>query len=138
MTQGCLSPITVPTASPLRSPIPPNALPPHDPAEQTTRGGDRGAAATVNPLSTAIIPLLPKQPQNQDASVPDEEEWEIVRIVDKRWTENGYEYQVCWEKTWLLESELRNAQQLLQQLEAKYHAQQGGKRGRLVSINKGR
>ena len=115
-THGCLSPLTItfPTASPLDHPISLNVLSSRDPVEQTIRRGDHGAAATVNPL-------LPKQPQNQDASVPDEEEWEIVRIVDKRWTENGYEYQVCWEKTWLLESELGNAQQLLQQFEAKYH-----------------
>ena len=135
-TQGCLSPITVPTAFPLDRPISLNVLSSHGPVEQTTRGGDRWAA-TVNPLSTPIIPLLPKQPQNQDALVPDEEEWEIVRIVDKRWTENGYEYQVCWEKTWLLESELGNAQQLLQQFEAKHHAQRGGKRGRPLCIDKG-
>ena len=48
------------------------------------RGGDRGAAATVNLLSTAVIPLFSEQPQNQDASVSNEEEWEIVMIVDKR------------------------------------------------------
>ena len=95
-THGCLSPLTItePTASTLGRPISLNVLSSRDPAEQAIRGGDRGAAATVNPLSTAVIPLLPEQPQNQDASVPDEEEWEIVRIVDKRWTENGYEYQV--------------------------------------------
>lgn len=139
-THGCLSPLTIaePTASPLDRPISLNVLSSRDPVEQAIHGGDRGAAATVNPLSTAVIPLLPEQPQNQDASVPDEEEWEIVRIVDKRWTENGYEYQVCWEKTWLLESELGNAQQLLQQFEAKYQAQQGGKRGRPVCTDKDR
>lgn len=115
-----------------------NVLPSRDSVEQAIHGGDRGAAATVNPLSTAVIPLLPEQPQNQDASIPNEDEWEIVRIVDKRWTENGYEYQVCWEKSWLLESELENAQQLLQQFEAKYHAQRGGKRGRPVCTDKGR
>ena len=139
-TYGCLGPltITVPTASPLDHPISLNVLSSRDPVEQTIRKGDHGAAATVNPLGTAVIPLLPRQPQNQHASVPDEEEWEIVKIVDKRWTENGYEYQVCWEKTWLLESELGNAQQLLQQFEAKYHAQRGGKRGRPVCTDKGR
>ena len=139
-THGCLSPLTTaePTASPLDRPISLNVVSSRDSVEQIIRGGDRGTTATVNPLSTAVISLLPKQPQNQDASVPDEEEWEIVRIVDKRWTENGYEYQVCWEKTWLLESELGNAQQLLQQFEAKYHAQREGKRGRPICTDKGR
>lgn len=137
---GCLSPliITEPTASPLDRPISFNVLSSRDPVEQAIRGGDRGAAAIINPLSTAVIQFLPEQPQNQDASVSDEEEWEILRIVDKRWTENGYEYQVCWEKTWLLESELGNAQQLLQQFEAKHHAQRGGKRERPVCTDKNR
>lgn len=139
-TYGCLGPLTItePVASPLDRPVSLNALSSRDSVEQAIRGDDRGAAATVNLLSTAVISLLPEQPQNQDASVPDKEEWEIVRIVDKRWTENGYEYQVCWEKTWLLESELGNAQQLLKQFEAKHHAQRGGKRGRLMSTDKDR
>lgn len=116
-----------------------NYLSSRDPVEQTIRGDDREAAvATVNPLSTPIIPPLPKQLQNQDASVLDEEEWKIVKIVDKGWTENGYEYQMCWKKTWLLENELRNAQQLLQQFEAKYHAQRREKRRRPICADKNR
>ena len=85
-THDCLSPLTIAesTVFPLDRPISLNVLSSRDPVEQAIRGGDRGAAATVNSLSTAVIPLLPEQPQNQDASVPDEEEWEIVKIVDKR------------------------------------------------------
>ena len=85
-THDCLSSriITEHTASPFDRPISLNVLSSRNPVEQAIRGGDRGAAATVNSLSTAVIPLLPEQPQNQDASVPDEEEWEIVKIVDKR------------------------------------------------------
>ena len=138
MTQNCLSFITVSFAFSFDGSILFNALPPRDPVEQTTREGDREAAATVNSLSIAIIPLLPKQPQNQDASVPDEKEWKIVKIIDKKWTENGYEYQMCWKKTWLLENELENAQQLLQQFETKYHAQRKNKQRRPVCINKNR
>jgi len=67
-----------------------------------------------------------------------EEEWEIVSIVDKRWTERGYGYKVCWEKTWLLESELGNAQELLRDFEAQGGAQRGRKRGRPAGANKGR
>lgn len=140
-THSCLSPLTITKhiASPLDRSISLNVALYRDPVEQTVREGDCGAAATVNPLSvTAAISPLPEQSQDQGASVLDEEEWEIIRIADKRWTENGYEYQVCWEKTWLLESELRNAQQLLQQFEAKHKAQRGGKRGRPARADNGR
>lgn len=128
----CLSPLTItePIASSFDRPISLNVALYRDPVEQTIREGDCRAAATINPLRvTAAIPPLPEQSQDQGASVSDEEEWEIIRIFDKRWTENGYEYQVCWEKTWLLESELGNGQQLLQQFEAKHQARQGDKRG---------
>jgi len=43
---------------------------------------------------------------------------------------------VYWEETWLLESELGNAQELLRQFEAKRQAQRGGKRGRPVRAEK--
>ena len=95
---GCLSPLNIaePTAFPLDRPISLNAVSSCDPVEQIIREGDREAAvAIIDLLSIFVIPPLPKQLQNQDASVSDEEEWEIVRIVDKKWTENGYEYQVC-------------------------------------------
>lgn len=54
-THGCLGPLTIaePTASLLDRPISFNVFSSRDPIEQTIRGGDRGAAATVNPLSTA-------------------------------------------------------------------------------------
>ena len=45
MTQGFLSPINVPTASPLDWPTFLNVLSPRDPVEQTTRGGDRDREA---------------------------------------------------------------------------------------------
>lgn len=93
-THHCLSPLTIaePTASPLDRPISLNVLSSRDSVKQAIHGGNRGAAATVNPLSTAVILLFPEQPQNQDALIPNEDEWEIVRIVDKIWTENGDEY----------------------------------------------
>lgn len=128
----CLSPLTItePIASSFDRQISLNVALYRDPVEQTICEGDYRAAATVNPLRvTAAIPPLPEQSQDQGASVSDEEEWEIIRIVDKRWTENGYEYQECWEKSWLLESELGNGQQLLQQFEANHQAQRGDKRG---------
>lgn len=66
------------------------------------------------------------------------EEWEIVKIVDKRWTGRGSEYKVCWEETWLLESELGNAQELLREFEMKHQAQRRGKQGRPARADKGR
>ncbi len=62
----------------------------------------------------------------------------IVRIVDKRRGEKGYEYQVCWKRTWLRECELRNAQELLWESDAKRQAQRGGKRRRPAHTDKGR
>jgi len=53
-----------------------------------------------------VTPPLPKQSQDQGGSALDEEEWEIVRIVGKRRREKGYEYKVCWKKTWLPKYEL--------------------------------
>ena len=68
----------------------------------------------------------------------EEQEWEIIRILGKRRTREGQEYKVCWKNTWLLESELGNAQGLLQQFKAKHQAQRGGKRGRPARADKGR
>ena len=143
-THGCLSPnTTLPTTSSTTSSldrsISPSVALSCDRVKQTIRGGDRGAATTVYPLhAIAIIPRIPKQPEDRGASALDEEEWEIVRIVDKRWTESGYEYKVRWEETWLLESELGNEQELLRYFEAQGRAQRGRKRGRPAGADKGR
>ena len=132
-THGCLSPNTTsPTTSSTTSSLDRSISP-------TIRGGDRGAATTVFPLhAIAVTPRLPKQPEDRGASALDEEEWEIVRIVDKRWTGSGYEYKVRWEETWLLESELGNGQELLQYFEAQGRAQRGRKWGRPAGADKGR
>ena len=42
---------------------------------------------------------FPKQPQDQEGSISDEEEWKIVKIVGKRRTSEGYEYKTCWTNT---------------------------------------
>ncbi|KAL2048927.1 hypothetical protein ABVK25_010780 [Lepraria finkii] len=75
-----------------------------DRVEQAVRGDDCGTAAIVrSPHAIIVTPPLPEQPQDQGGSVLDEEEWEIIRIVGKRRRGKGYEYKVCWKKTWLLE-----------------------------------
>lgn len=135
-TQGCLSPPT--TTEPITEPTTsPSVAISRNLIKQAIRGGNRGTAATVHPPhAITVISPLPEQPQDQEASVLDEEEWEIVRIVDKRRTGKGYEYKVYWKRTCLLESELGNAQELLRQFEAKRQAQRGGKRRRLVRAEK--
>ena len=57
----------------------------------------------------------PKGRQGQRGLVLNRDEWEIERIVDKRHTRRGCEYKVRWQDTWLLGSELGNAQELIQQ-----------------------
>ena len=139
-TRDCLSPTTTgPTTSPFDRPISPSTALSHDRAEQAIRGGDRGAAVTVHPPhAITVTPPLPEQPQDQGSSALDEEEWEVVRIVGKRQRAKGYEYKVCWKKTWLPESELGNAQELLRQFEAQGRAQRARKRGRPARADKGR
>ena len=129
---GCLSPPTTePTTSPFNCPISPSVALSCDPVEQAISGGDCGAVATAHPPYATTVPLpLLEQYQDQGRSVLDEEEWGIARIVDKRQTEKGCEYQACWKRTWLREYELRNAQELLLGFKAKRQAQRGRKRGK--------
>jgi len=150
-THGCLSPttaestttpttepITEPTTSPIDRPASPRVALPQDRGTQAVPGDDHGATATVDPLGVAAaIPVSHEQPQDQGGSALDEEEWEIVRIVGKRRRGKGYEYKVCWKKTWLLEHELGNAQELLREFKAKRQAQRGGKRRRPAHTDKG-
>ncbi len=147
-THGCLSPATTtepntepttkPTTSPTDRPISPSVALPQDRGTQAVHGGDHGAIVTVDPLGVAATtPLFHERPQDQGGLVLDGEEWEIVRIVGKRRRGKGYEYKVYWKKTWLLERELGNAQELLREFEAKRQAQQGGKRGRPARADKG-
>jgi len=139
-THGCLSPTTTePTPSSLDRPISPSVALSCDRVEQSISGGDGGAAATVHPPHAITVPQpLPEQHQDQGGSALHEEEWEIVRIVGKRRRGKGYEYKVCWKRTWLLEHELGNAQELLREFEAKRQAQRGGKRRRPARAVKGR
>ena len=141
-THGCLSPsttgpITEPITSPFDRPISPSIALSHDRIEQAIRGGDRGIAATIYSLHVIIVlSSLVERPQDQGALTLDEEEWEIVKIVDKRRTRRGDKYKVCWKETWLFENELGNAQELLRKFEAKHQAQRGGKRGRPTPADK--
>ena len=66
------------------------------------------------------------------------EEWEIVRIVNKRRMRRGDKYKVCWKETWLLERELGNAQELLREFKSKYQAQRGRQTGKTGTCDKGR
>ena len=143
-THGCLNPgttgsTTEPTASPYDRPISSSIALSRGRIQQAIRGDDPGAAVTVHPPhAITLTPPLPEQPQDPGSSALGEEGWEIVRIVGKRRRGKGYEYKVCWKKTWLPESELGNAQELLREFEAKYQPQRGRKRGRPAGAVKGR
>ena len=144
-THGSLSPdattepIIEPTNSPFNRPISPSVALSCDPVEQATSGGDRGAAATVDPPhAITVTPPLPEQPEDHGASALDEEEWEIIKILDKRETLSGTEYMIRWKNTWLPKRELGNAQKLLREYEAKGRAQRGCKRGRPAGAGKDR
>ena len=132
-TRSCMSPPTTePTPTPINRPISSSVALCRD------LGGDGGITATVYPPHAITLPPpLVERPQDQGGSALNEEEWEIVRIVGKRRRGKGYEYKVCWKKTWLLERELGNAQELLWEFEAKHQAQRGGKRGRPARADKG-
>jgi hypothetical protein len=88
--------------------------------EQDVHRDDHGVAAAMGPSSAiTAIPLPPQQPSGQGGLAQDEEEeWEIKKILDRRWTERGYDYKVRWNDTWLPGRELVNTQDLLGAFEA--------------------
>jgi len=105
-----------PTTEPVDRPISPSAALP----QQICMGvgeGDFATAAVANSFSASPSPL--SQPSLAPTPAPEEEEWEIQKIVDKRRLGKGYEYKVRWKDTWLRKSELRNAQRLLGRFEAR-------------------
>jgi len=133
-THGCVNTrfATSPTTSPIDRPT---SL-----GGQTVHEGDHGAAAIVHPYSVTVdISHFPDRLRGQRDSLLDEEdEWEIVKIVGKRWTSSGYEYNVRWKDTWLPRSELGNAQELLQEFIVRGRAQRGRKRGQRARAEKSR
>ena len=62
----------------------------------------------------------PKGRQGQHGSVSHKEGWEIEKIVGKRCTSKGFEYKVRWQDTWLPESEVETALELMQQFEKEW------------------
>ena len=77
---------------------------------------DHEVAAAAQPPSASPPPL--SQPSPASTLVPEEEEWEIKKIVGKRRAGKGYEYRVRWKDTWLPRSDLGNARRLLREFEA--------------------
>ena len=91
----------------------------------------RTSAIVGSADAVTTIPLTPKQLQGQGSRAEvEEQEWEVIKILDKRKTRSGTEYRVRWKSTWLPGSELGSAQRLLREYEAKGRAQHGPKRGR--------
>lgn len=76
----------------------------------------------LNTCSLGTIANTPCLEPSQGQSYPtlhEGEEWEIVRILGKRWIGKSYEYRVRWRSTWLPKSALGNAQALLRDFEGK-------------------
>jgi len=138
-THGCLNSHTAtePTTSFLDCSTTPSIVLPQDRGERTVRGGDYGAAATIN-LSSVIAATSPSPEREgqRDLAQDEEEDWEIVKIVDKRWTRRGCEYMVRWKNTWMSDSELRNAARLVREFDAQVKGQRGGKRDRPARVRK--
>jgi hypothetical protein len=128
-TLGCLdaSSIPEPPIEPLDRSASTNVAPPQYLCARVSSEDDHAAAAVASPPS-ASTPPSPQQSQAR-TSILEEEEWEIRRIVGKRRAGKGYKYRVRWENTWLPESELRNAQRLLKELETRRRAQRGNRQG---------
>ena len=138
-THGCLNSHTAiePTTSFLDCSTTPGIVLSQDRGEQTVREDDYGAAATVNPSSViAATSPSPEQEGQRDLAQDKEEEWEIVKIVDKRWTRRGCEYMVRWKNSWMSDSELRNAARLVREFDAQVKGQRGGKRNRPARVRK--
>ena len=76
---------------------------------------------------TVTIALVEQAQGHGDAAQVEEQEWEIVKILDKRETLLGVEYMVRWKNTWLPKDELGNLQELLQEFKIKGRAWHGCK-----------
>jgi len=138
-THGCLDShtATAPTTSFLDCSTTPGIVLPQDRGKRTVRGGDYRAAATVNPSSvTAATSPSPEREGQRDLVQDEKKDWEIVKIVDKRWTSRGCEYMVRWKNTWMSDSELRNAARLVREFDAQVKGQRGGKRNRPARVRK--
>ena len=111
-----------PAPEPLDRPASPDRAPPQPPCRQVGEG-DHGAETVGSPPS-ATTPPPPRQSE-AGLSLLEEEEWEVRRILGKRWVEKGSEYKVRWKDTWLPRSQLANAQRLLQEFEARHRGHGG-------------
>jgi len=120
------------TAEPSTEPIdrqtsPSAALPQHLYGQIVGEDDHRAAVVAIPPSASA--PLLSQQ-SKAGPLVPEEDEWEIRKIVCKRRAGKGYEYKVRWKDTWVPRSELGNAKELPRNFEARGRAQGERKGGR--------
>ena len=100
--------------------------------DSNTRGfgkEDRGAVAVASPRNATIV-SFPVQSDAGISGLQEEEEWEIKRIVGKRWAGETYEYKVRWKDSWLSKRALGNAQRLLKEFKARNKAQRGPKQSK--------
>lgn len=106
--------------------------------EQTVSEDDYEAAATVIFVSIIIVTSPFSERKNQQDSSQNKENWEIMRIVDKRWTRRDCKYKMHWKNTWMSDSELRNATRLVRKFDAHVRRQREGKRSRSTRVEKNR
>ena len=137
----CFEPTTEPTTEsttePNDRPTSPSAALPQRPCGRVIGEEDHGGAAAASP-PRPITPPLSQQSPGQEGSALDKEEdhddeWKILRIIGKRRTSKGNEYRVRWKSTWKPETELGNAQRLVQEFKARL-AKHRGKRSRPAGI----
>lgn len=106
--------------------------------EQTMSEDDYEAAVTVTLLSIIVVTSSFSERKNQWDSSQNEENWKIMRIVDKRWTRRNCEYKMHWKNTWMSDSELQNATWLVRKFDAHVRRQHEDKRDKSTRVKKNR
>ncbi len=116
-----------PPTEPVGRPISPSAALPRQPCIGVFGADDRGAMAVATPPHAGLPPLAQSSKAPVSAPEEEEEDWEIIEIVGKRWVGRSREYKVRWKDTWLPMSDLGNAQRLLKEFEVQFRSRRGSK-----------
>lgn len=90
----------------------------HDQVDHIILENNRKATTIIYLFHNITMTSSPLERFQVQECLISNEEWKIKKIVDKRQSEKDYEYKVCWKEIWLLECELKNAQELLQKFES--------------------
>jgi hypothetical protein len=74
--------------------------------------------------STTSLSAFKRTLSQRDAALVERRQWELKKIIDKKYIEQEWEYKVVWADSWIHKNELENAQKLLQQFDEKDSASQ--------------